>query len=290
MTALTLIETGGTICMQPGPDGLRPGAGRVVQAIATLRPDLAVQALALDPLVDSAEVGPALWNDLLDRIEAAPGPVLITHGTDTLAYTGAALSAALAGLGRVVILCGSMHPLGAGGDAEGNLALALTALGDAGPGEASMGVWLAFAGEVVAAWALTKVHSQADRAFAEAGDVGASPTPLARRFDPDLRLGVVTVTPGLLAGSLAAMLADLDGAVLRVFGAGTLPSQLGDALAQATANGCQITAISQCQNGGLEPGAYAAGAALWAAGVENGGAMSAEQALTRLWLRLSAKA
>lgn len=285
MTALTLIETGGTICMQPGPDGLRPGAGRVVQAIATLRPDLAVQAQALDPLVDSAEVGPALWNDLLGRIEAAPGPVLITHGTDTLAYTGAALSAALAGLGRVVVLCGSMHPLGAGGDAEGNLALALAALGDAVPG-----VWLAFAGEVVAAGALTKVHSQADRAFAGAGDRGAAPMPKARRFDPDLRLGVVTVTPGLLAGSLAAMLVDLDGAVLRVFGAGTLPSQLGDALADATANDCQITAISQCQNGGLEPGAYAAGAALWAAGVENGGAMSMEQALTRLWLRLSAKA
>jgi len=137
---------------------------------------------------------------------------------------------------------------------------------------------------------LTKVHSQADRAFAEAGEVGAATAPLARRFDPDLRLGVVTVTPGLLAGSLAAMLADLDGAVLRVFGAGTLPSHLGEVLADATAKGCQITAISQCQNGGLEPGAYAAGAALWAAGVENGGAMSPEQALTRLWLRLSAKA
>lgn len=281
MTALTLIETGGTICMQPGPDGLRPGAGRVLRAIAALRPDLQVQAQALDPLVDSAEVGPALWNDLLDRIEAAPGPVLITHGTDTLAYTGAALSAALAGLGRVVVLCGSMHPLGAGGDAEGNLALALTALGDAG-----QGVWLAFAGEVVAAGALTKVHSQADRAFAAAGDTGAPPAPNARRFDPALRLGVVTVTPGLSALSLATMLAGLDGAVLRVFGAGTLPSHLGAVLAK----GCQITAISQCQQGGLEPGAYAAGAALWAAGVENGGAMSAEQALTRLWLRLSAKA
>ncbi len=281
----TLIQTGGTICMQPGPDGLCPAAGLVVQAIGDLRPSHVVQAQAVAPLVDSAEVGPALWNDLLNRIMAAPGPVLITHGTDTMAFTGAALAAALAGLDRVVVLCGSMHPLGAGSDAEGNLALALDALGTAGPG-----VWLAFAGEVVAAGALTKVHSQAERAFAAAGDAGAAPEPISRRFDPALRLGVVTVTPGLSALSLAAMLGALDGAVLRVFGAGTLPSHLGPVLAKATAHGCKMTAISQCQQGGLEPGAYAAGAALWAAGVENGGAMSAEQALTRLWLRLGDQA
>jgi L-asparaginase len=53
------------------------------------------------------------------------------------------------------------------------------------------------------------------------------------------------------------------------------------------AKGMPMIAVSQCAGGGLEPGAYAAGAPLWAAGVENGGQMSAEQALARLWLRLS---
>lgn len=87
--------------------------------------------------------------------------------------------------------------------------------------------------------------------------------------------------------ALEASLAPLDGAVLRVFGAGTLASSLARPIENACAAGCRIIAISQCPDGGLAPGAYAAGAALWDAGVENGGRMSPEQALTRLWLRLS---
>ena len=58
-------------------------------------------------------------------------------------------------------------------------------------------------------------------------------------------------------------------------------------LRDAIARGCRIRAVSQCENGGLEPAAYAAGAALWSAGVENGGAETAELALARLWLSLS---
>jgi L-asparaginase len=281
MAELTLIETGGTICMEQGPDGLRPSDRLLSAALAQLDPDLNVTRHALSPLIDSAEVGPALWNHLLDLIEAASGPVLITHGTDTMAFTGAALDAALAGQRKVVVLCGSMQPLGTGGDAETNLALALKAAQSAVPG-----LWLAFAGQILAAGGITKVNSVADRAFAVAGDL-APPRTAARRFDLTKRVGLVTITPGLRADSLAQMLAALDGAVLRVYGAGTLPATLAAPLALASRNGCRITAISQCLAGGLEPGAYAAGAALWAAGVEKGGLLSAEQALTRLWLTLS---
>lgn len=280
--------------MEAGPLGLQPAEGLVQKAILDLKPGLRLLSQALQPLVDSADVGPLIWNSLLDRIEAAPGPVLVTHGTDTMAFTGAALDAALAGQGRVVILCGSMRPLGvAGSDAPGNLALALTAAFTAKPG-----VWLAFAGHLWPAGAITKAHSEAEFAFQAAGDLHPAQPPLvrpamvrpalARRYDPGLAVGVVTVTPGLTVLALQAALAGLDGAVLRVFGAGTLPAGLDEALAAAMARGCQIVAISQCAAGGLAPGTYAAGAAIWAAGVENGAALSTEQALTRLWLRLSA--
>ena len=82
------------------------------------------------------------------------------------------------------------------------------------------------------------------------------------------------------------MLAELDGAVLRVYGAGTAtgdPDFLA-VLADATARGVALRAVSQCQTGGLEPGSYAAGAGLWAAGVQNGGLETPEAALIRLWL------
>lgn len=266
--------------MTDGPEGLRPAPEKVAAALALIAPGQGMGHQKLEPLVDSADVGPAVWNRLLERIDAAPGPVIVTHGTDTMAFTGAALDAALAGQGRCVVLTGSMHPLGvAGSDAEANLALAIkTALGG------KPGLWLAFNGEVLPAGRLSKVNSMAAAAFAMTGDA-APPSPAARRYDAGKSLGLVTLTPGLAPAALAAMLDALDGAVLRVFGAGTMPASLADTL--MARKGKPMIAISQCAAGGLTPGAYAAGAALWAAGVENGRELSAEQALTRLWLRLS---
>ena len=279
---LTLIETGGTICMTAGPCGLRPAPEKVAAALAQIAPGLMLDHQKLDPLIDSADLGPAIWNALLDRIAAAPGPVIVTHGTDTMAFTGAALEAAGVGQGRAVVLTGSMHPLGLPrSDAEGNLALAIeTALG------AKPGLHLAFGGQVLPAGAVSKLDSQDAAAFAPAGDPAEPPALPARRFDIGHSVGIVTLTPGLSPRALAAALGALDGAVLRVFGAGTMPAALAETL--MAAKGKPMIAVSQCLKGGLEPGAYAAGAPLWAAGVENGGRMSAEQALARLWLRLSA--
>ena len=266
--------------MTDGPEGLRPAPEKVAAALALIAPGQGLDHQKLDPLVDSANVGPAIWNALLDRIGAAPGAVIVTHGTDTMAFTGAALDAALAGQGRCVVLTGSMHPLGAAGsDAERNLKLAIqTALaGDPG-------VWLAFGGQVLAAGAVSKQHSQDERAFVQAGALTA-PFAAAPRYDLSKTVGLVTLSPGLAPRALAAQLGTLDGAVLRVFGAGTMPDARGEALVGF--KGKPMVAVSQCLAGGLEPGAYAAGAGLWAAGVENGGQMSPEQALARLHLRLS---
>ncbi|MEO8241689.1 MAG: asparaginase domain-containing protein [bacterium] len=276
---IRLIETGGTLCMIPGPHGLVPQAGRVAAILPA-----GVACEAITPLIDSANVGPLLWNQLLDRIAAAKGPVIVTHGTDTMAYTGAALDAALAGTGASVVLTGAMQPLGTkGGDAEANLSLALDVAGRPYPG-----LRLAFAGKVMPAGRITKQHSTAAHAFRRAGDPAPATPPPSRRF-ADRKLAVLTLTPGMPSDMLLAALSTLDGAVLRVFGSGTAPAVpgLADALATAVANGCRIWAISQCASGGLMPGTYAAGAALWQAGVENAGMLSAEQALTRLWLALS---
>lgn len=284
--ALLVIHTGGTIGMGPGPQGLVPVASKLEAAVAARLPaGAALEVVVFAPLLDSADVGPAEWNRIVAEIRARPGAdVLVTHGTDTMAFTGAALAQALAGSDRRVVLCGAMQPLGAGGDAEGNLDLALEAARGAAPG-----VWLAFAGRLLPAGALAKVDSHAAEAFIALPEAAMPlrapcPAPFAAK-----RLAILTLSPGLPAAALAAMLAELDGAVLRVFGAGTAmddPALLA-ALRAATARGVRLRAVSQCLRGGLEPGAYAAGAGLWAAGVENGGAETAEAALVRLWLDLS---
>jgi L-asparaginase len=272
---LLIINTGGTIGMQPGPAGLEPAPGLLEAALPV---GLEAEVVAFDPLRDSADMGPEDWNRIADIIAASPArAVVVIHGTDTMAMTGAALAAI--GMDRPVILCGSMKPLGQGGDAEANLALALGAARGQGPG-----VWLAFAGKVLSGAALGKMDTQAADSFRAADLPLVAPT--GRRFDPARRVGVVTITPGMRADVLRAVLAPLEAAVLRVFGAGTFPGDpaLGQVLAEAVAGGKRLRAVSQCPQGGLLPGAYAAGAALWAAGVENGGAETPEAALARLWL------
>lgn len=275
-----LIHTGGTIGMAPAPGGLAPAAGVVEGAVGDR-----ARVTAFDPLVDSAAITHRHWNRLLDLIEAEPGPVAVTHGTDTMAHTGAALSQALAGWPHATLLTGAMQPLGQGTEAAENLTLALSA----DPGR---GVWLAFGGRLLPAAGLVKHdsrHNDSFRALPVAVPVPPQGAWRRRRFS-DRRLAILTMAPGLPAATVAAALDTLDGAVLRVFGAGTLPADpaLATVLRQAAARGCRLRAVSVCETGGLTPGAYAAGAPLWDAGVEDGGTDTPEAALARLWLDLSA--
>ena len=278
---ILLIHTGGTIGMAPGPDGLEPQKGLVEQAVLERLPQgSSLDSVVFDPLLDSSNVGPQHWNEILRAIHAHPdSAVIVTHGTDTMAFTGAALSQALAGENRKVVLCGSMLPLGQGGDAEGNLHLALQTLQ-----QPEQGVQLAFAGKLMPAAGLVKHHSHQMDAFRSQPQ--ATALPAARREFAPLNLAILTLSPGLPAAAIEAALNTLDGAVLRIFGSGTAPddAELIRVLERAVTKGKRIRAVSQCEAGGLSPGTYAAGAGLWSTGIQNGGAETPEAALIHLWL------
>lgn len=281
MTKLLLIHTGGAIGMVPSPQGLAPMRGLVESALSARLPsDTKLVANVFNPLLDSANVGPAHWNGMLEAIRAhANMPVIITHGADTMCFTGAALSQALVGEGRRVILCGSMVPLGENGDAEANLTLAIEASMQEGEG-----VFLAFGDKLLPADGLVKHHSHDVDCF-RAQQQAPLAHPASRTFTPR-RLTILTLTPGMPADCMAATLEKLDGAVLRVFGAGTVMANpmLLEAVKDAIAQGKRIRAVSQCEGGGITPGYYAAGAALWDLGVENGANETPEAALIKLWL------
>jgi len=279
---LLLIHTGGTIGMVETPEGLAPKAGLVEDALtARLLQTVTLKSHVFSPLLDSADVGPQHWNTMLDAIRSHPqASVIITHGTDTMAFTGAALSQALAGENRKVVLCGSMVPLGHEGDAEGNLDLAIaTALGN------DPGIHLAFAGKVMEAGGLVKHNSHDVDAFRAQPQDPLRP-PQRLQFDTTRKLAILTLSPGMPADAVEAILSKLDGAVLRLFGSGTAMNDptLISVLAAAVSAGKRLRGVSQCEAGGLQPGSYAAGAGLWGAGVENGGRQTPEAALIHLWL------
>ena len=79
--------------------------------------------------VDSSDVLPQDWKNLIETIEKSYDnfdAFLVTHGTNTMGYTGAALSFALENINKPVILTGAQVPLGyLGSDATTNLVNAL---------------------------------------------------------------------------------------------------------------------------------------------------------------------
>ncbi|RCI07487.1 hypothetical protein L249_4516 [Ophiocordyceps polyrhachis-furcata BCC 54312] len=143
-----IIGTGGTICMQPGPDGLTPSDGFLEKALAPRlsfndMSGLQVQLQAFrngrsvslpslrtpptehkrhiryavvefDPLVDSSCIDASDWAAMASAVHENYhlfDGFVILHGTDSLAYTASALSFHFANLGKPVILTGSQAPI-----------------------------------------------------------------------------------------------------------------------------------------------------------------------------------
>ena len=135
---LLVLYAGGTIGMQQSAAGLMPASGFE----ARLRAQQALEAgplpswtfRELQPLLDSANMQPTHWLQMASAVRDAVAQgdcdaVLLLHGTDTLAYSAAALSFLLLDLEIPVLLTGAMLPAGSpGSDAWPNLFGAMRAL------------------------------------------------------------------------------------------------------------------------------------------------------------------
>ena len=117
--AVLLIYTGGTIGMKEDPaDGtLKPfDFTGILEEVPELRKfALKIDTYAFNPLIDSSDVEPTLWQALArlirERYDSYDGFVIL-HGTDTMAYSASALSFMLENLGKPVIFTGSQLPIG----------------------------------------------------------------------------------------------------------------------------------------------------------------------------------
>src|SRR3954468_14762656 len=119
--SVLVVHAGGTIGMQPSPDGYQPAPGllpRLMEEMPELRgrglPRFVVHEL--DRLLDSSNMTQHDWNGIGHVIARQYGTYdgfVLLHGTDTMAYTASALSFMLEGLSKPLILTGSQLPLGA---------------------------------------------------------------------------------------------------------------------------------------------------------------------------------
>ncbi|WP_417701911.1 asparaginase [Pseudomonas sp.] len=302
---LLVLYTGGTIGMQMSADGLAPASGfearmRTQQASenGSELPQWTFRELL--PLIDSANMNTGHWLALRDEIVTAVqtdghDAVLVLHGTDTLAYSAAALSFLLLGLEAPVVLTGAMQPAGvAGGDAWPNLFGAMRALYRG----VKPGVHLYFNGQLLHGARCSKLRSDAFDAFqvlprqrqAERAKVDARID--FRQPRQTVNLAVLPLHPAVQAGHLHVLLASgVQGLLLECYGSGTGPAgdaQLMSVLREAHQRGVVLAAISQCPQGHVQFGVYAAGSRLAEVGLVSCGGMTREAALGKLFALLGA--
>lgn len=309
-----ILYTGGTIGMQLTAGGFAPAGGHFEEQMTSLiyqagRSLPACEVHSMQPLLDSVNIVPGDWlrmaNWIADRAPRYAGFVVV-HGTDTMAYTASALAFLLRGLGKPVILTGSMVPLGQpGSDALQNLVGALNSAADARIGE----VCIYFGKKLLRGCRSTKGSAWRKDAFASPNapclgegfprprlqrerllPLSAVPSKIAVPSIP-APVGLVKIFPGMTLALLdAALQTGLQGVVLETYGMGSIPENIPGftrALLRAVERGCVLVSVSQCYEKSPETGKYQSEAALTQTGVIAGGDMTHEAALAKLFTLLS---
>ncbi len=294
-----VFATGGTIGMHDTLRGLAPDPSfeaTLGEMVAEICEPLGIgyRINHLSPAIDSAnadaETAPRIARTVSARIRASrPRGVVITHGTDTLAYTGARLSFELAGVGAPVVLTGSQLPHSApDSDAKPNLSLAIRAAVRAAVDAPTC---IAFGGEIIPAVRATKSHADAMRAFRAERSLGAQPQGIPADLGEEAhrltnaRVISFRFVPGVTADDLrAAVGAQPDGLVLECYGSGNAPmARPGMAAAlKEISDRMPIIAVTQCATGSVDSTRYAVGSELAATGVIDGADMTLEAALAKL--------
>ncbi|MBQ3016840.1 MAG: asparaginase [Clostridia bacterium] len=310
---ICLVHTGGTIGMTRSERGYVPKEGYLSTLLEEIS-DLKVDGMPeydlyeLSPLLDSSNMAVTEWNRIGEKIASLYDKYdgfVILHGTDTMAYTASSLSFMLENVKKPIILTGSQIPLcEVRSDGRDNL---ITSLLIAASGEVRE-VCLYFGGKLLRGNRSMKVSADGLLAFdspnmqplAEAGinirylpTVPPPETDLPFEFCPfsEVPIGVLKVFPGINFSLFNVVIAEkLKGVVLETFGSGNIPGE-GNALLpiirSAFAAGAVITVCSQCPEGTVSLGAYAASSELVSAGAVSGYDMTTEAAVAKLYYLFS---
>ena len=165
MKKLLLIATGGTIASIEGQDGLVPGlsASELLQYFENTDSSIDVTCEILMNR-DSTNMQPEHWVKMAKVISQQYQQYdgfIITHGTDTLGYTAAALSYMLQNLQKPVVITGSQIPISfKHTDAKKNLADAVRFAC-----EKIGGVFVVFDGRVIIGTRAVKMRTKSHDAF-----------------------------------------------------------------------------------------------------------------------------
>lgn len=279
MKKILMLGTGGTIASEMTPDGLTPELTPVqlLRYVPAIRELCEVDCLSLFSL-DSTNITPSHWcriaHALKEHYDKYDGFV-ISHGTDTMAYTAAALSYMVQGSKKPIIITGAQKPINYDStDSKLNLLDAFVCACS----DEIHGVNIVFSGRVILGTRARKTCSKSFAAFSSINypyiatlqdhrlmtyiNMSYLDYPIFCDVLND-RIGLVKMIPGTDFELLEFMLRRKDALIIECFGVGGLPSYSNDRLFETvnryTEKGKFIIATTQVQNEGSDLSVYSVG-------------------------------
>lgn len=238
-----MIGTGGTIASKQTENGLAPGLtpNDILACIPQVKHVCGVETLQVCN-IDSTNVTPEHWKLMVEAVEKhydAYDGFVICHGTDTLAYTAAALSYMIQNSPRPIVVTGAQKPINMDvTDAKTNLLDSFIYAAD----DDSEDVSIVFDGKVIIGTRAKKERAKSYNAFSsinfpypaviQDGQVIRYIPPVRHkgevRFYHDMKdsVYVLKLVPGMRSGVLTQILEQYDCVVIESFGVGGLPDSI----------------------------------------------------------------
>ena len=274
MKHILLIATGGTIASRHTPEGLAPQI--TPQELLSYVPDAAslCQIDTVQPLnLDSTNVAPEHWLLLAKLIEEQYDRYdgfVICHGTDTLAYTAAALSYLIQHTRKPIVLTGAQRSIDEDTtDAKVNL---MDALRYACAGES--GVCIVFGSHVIAGTRARKSRTKSYNAFTSLNfpDLASIHESRVVRYIPwedqgapvfyhrlNTRVFLLKLTPGMDPAAFAAAGKLCDGLIIESYGVGGIPEVYLEELDKLISQGKTVIMATQVPREGSDLSVYQVG-------------------------------
>mgnify|MGYP002515758833 FL=1 len=278
MKNILMIGTGGTIASEMTPEGLTPelNTEQLLEFIPDIGKLCRVDCIQLYNL-DSTNIQPQNWLGVVDTLRKnydAYDGFVISHGTDTMAYTAAALSYLVQGSAKPIVLTGAQKPIWFDGtDSKRNLTDAfLYACRGCG------GVQIVFNGKVILGTRARKTFSKSFQAFSSVNYpdlavlqderllqyIRTESLPRPVFYDALCEnVGLLKLIPGTKRELVAFMMERYDGIVVESFGVGGLPEYPGQEfyplVRQAVERGKIVVMTTQVPNEGSDLSVYHVG-------------------------------
>ena len=307
MKSILLIATGGTLASRPTENGLAPQlcAEDILGCVPMLASLCNIDALQLMN-IDSTNMSPDRWLQIAacvrEHYDQYDGFV-ITHGTDTMAYTASALSYLIQDSAKPIVLTGSQRSIyDQETDARRNLFDACLAAQD----DTLCGVLLVFDGRVICGTRARKTRTKSMNAFSSIdfpevallreGKIlhyirQVKPMGPPKFFDKlNQRVFVLRLIPGMNSDVLWRLMPDFDALVIESFGVGGLPiyeqADYLRVLAAWRESGRPIVISTQVPHEGSDLAVYQVGARIAKTpGILQAHTMTIESVVTKLmWI------